>query len=240
MNSVKLYASLSRLPFPRSYLGKLLFIAFLDTHIPLLALVLYLVFASPIEFSSALRVTVIVLLATLAGTAATLYALYTLLRPVSLASRALCDYLDHNKVPNLPIGFTDRAGKLMADVRYAIEHLGETLHSLEELSTKDHLTGAYNRRACKERLVTDVARAKCGGSTLTVALVDLDQFKCVNDRYSHLDGDACLKHVTNIIRRNIREGDWFARWGGDEFVLGLWETEEGRLARRPWSASPKK
>ena len=56
------------------------------------------------------------IVATLAGTVATLYVLYALLRPIALASRALRNYLEHNKVPDLPTGFTDRAGRLMADV----------------------------------------------------------------------------------------------------------------------------
>ena len=64
-----------------------------------------------------------VLVTTLAGSAATHYVLYALLRPTSLASEAYRDYLEHNKVLDLPVGFTDRSGTFMADVQYAVEHL---------------------------------------------------------------------------------------------------------------------
>ncbi len=77
-------------------------------------------FASPIVIADALPVLAVVLLATLAGTAATLYALFALLRPVSLTSKALRRYLDDNKMPDLPTGFDDKAGRLMADVQYAL------------------------------------------------------------------------------------------------------------------------
>jgi hypothetical protein len=75
------------------------------------------------------------------GTGATLWVLYSLLMPVSLASEALRDYLHHGKTTELPIGFTDRTGRQMADVRYTIEHLDKAIRSLEERSTKDYLTG---------------------------------------------------------------------------------------------------
>jgi diguanylate cyclase (GGDEF)-like protein len=223
---LRVYALLSRLPFPKSYLGKILLAAFVGTHLPLIAMVLYLTLYSPIGFWPGLGVLAVVLLATLLGTGTTLWVLYSLLKPVSLASEALRDYLDHGKKIGLPLGFTDRAGRLMADVRYAIEHLDEVICSLEERSTRDYLTGAYNRRTCEERLAGDLARAKRDRTTLTFALMDLDQFKEVNDRYGHQAGDACLKHAAYVVGRSVRKGDWFARWGGDEFALVLWDSGE--------------
>ena len=213
------YALLSRLRFPKSYQGKILLVVFSCTHVPLVALVLYLVLSSPVGMRPALNVLALLLVATLAGTAAALWSLHGLLAPVRLASSSLREYLDSKRVPHLPIRFTDEAGRLMADVQYAVEHLDATIRSLEGLSGTDHLTGVHNRRECEKRLAEDVARAKRSGGVLTVCVVDVNRFKSINDRYGHQAGDVCIQHVADVIRRNIRESDWLARWGGDEFIL---------------------
>jgi diguanylate cyclase (GGDEF)-like protein len=164
------------------------------------------------------------LIATLLGFVATLFALRALLAPVRLASSSLKAYLDERRKPELPIGFSDEAGRLMADVQHAVDHLDSTILSLEGLSGTDHLTGLPNRREGEERLAEDHARAKRGGALLTVAVVDVDNFKAINDTYGHQAGDVCLRHVARVIQRNVRKGDWLARWGGDEFVLALWDA----------------
>jgi diguanylate cyclase (GGDEF)-like protein len=164
------------------------------------------------------------LIATLLGFVATLFALRALLAPVRLASTSLEAYLDERRKPELPIGFSDEAGTLMADVQHAVDHLDSMIRSLEGLSGTDHLTGLPNRREGEVRLAEDLARAKRGGAILTVAVVDVDNFKAINDTYGHQAGDVCLRQVARVIRRSVREGDWLFRWGGDEFVLALWDA----------------
>jgi diguanylate cyclase (GGDEF)-like protein len=233
------YALLSRLPFPRSYLGKIMLSAFLGIHLPLIALVLYVLLAAPIDLRESLSILAIVLVGTLLGTLLTLYVLYALLRPVSLSSKALYDYLDRGLLPSLPTTFTDQAGRLMYNVQYVLEQLDEVIRSLEEASTTDHLTGALNRRAGEQRLASDLARVSRGEGTLSVALLDLDKFKPVNDNYGHKVGDACLRYLAHTCTRNIRKGDWLARWGGDEFVLALWEKNgEERTTAGPVEGNP--
>src|SRR5215212_7552141 len=135
--------------------------------------------------------------------------------------------------PELPVGYTDRAGRLMADVQYTVERLDTAVRSLEELATRDHLTGAYNRRAAEERLAEDLKRAERGGGTLSLALFDLDHLKAINDEHGHRAGDACVVRFAEVLNRNMRAGDWVARWGGDEFVVGMWNTqEEGQPTER--------
>lgn len=222
---LRIYAFLSRLPFPKSYLGKILLAVFLGTHVPLIALVLYFILTPPIGFGPMVGIFAVLILATVFGAASMLCVLYFLLKPVSLASKSLRDYHSHRKMPTLPTRFTDQAGRLMADIQSAIEHLDELLRALEERSVKDYLTGVYNRGAGEERLAGELARAERSGSVLTLSLIDIDQFKPINDRHGHEAGDRCLKHVVSILQRNIREGDWLARWGGDEFLMVLWNTE---------------
>ena len=163
----------------------------------------------------------------------TLWAMNALYTPVSLASKALRRYLDSGEIPELPVGYTDRAGRLMADVQYAVERLDTAIRSLGELATQDHLTGAYNRRAAEGRLAEDIARAQRGGGKLTLALLDLDELKRINDEHGHHAGDACLIHFAQVLAHNVREGDWIARWGGDEFLVSVWHAqEEGPSAER--------
>jgi diguanylate cyclase (GGDEF)-like protein len=222
--SLKTYASLARIGFPKSYSAKIMLVVFAGTHLPLVAMVLYLLLVSPGGLGTHLGVLAALLIATLLGFVATLFVLRALLAPVRLASSSLEAYLRERRKPELPIGFSDEAGKLMAAVQHAVEHLDTTIRSLEGLSGTDHLTGLPNRREGEERLGEDLARAKRGGTFLTVAVVDLDGFKAINDAHGHQAGDACLRHVARVIRRSVREGDWLARWGGDEFIMSLWDT----------------
>jgi diguanylate cyclase (GGDEF)-like protein len=225
-DNLRLYRALSRAPYPKSYVGKIFLTAFLGTHVPLLALLAYFVRRRRFGVRSMLRILSVTVPATLGGTALTLWAMYALSAPTALASKALRRYLESGELPKLPVGYTDRAGRLMADVQYTVERLDKAMRSLEELATTDHLTGAYNRRFAEERLSQDIARAQRGGGTLTLAVLDLDQFKPVNDEYGHHAGDTCLTHFAEVLGRKVRGGDWIARWGGDEFVVGIWHAQE--------------
>ena len=234
-DELRLYRALSRAPFPKSYLGKVFLTAFFGTHVPLLALLAYLVRFRRFGFGATLRILSVTVPATLGGTAMTLWAMHALYTPVTLASKALRRYLDSGEIPELPVGYTDRAGRLMADVQYAVERLDAVVQSLGELATQDHLTGAYNRRAAEGRLAEDIARAHRGGK-LTLALLDLDELKRINDEHGHHAGDAYLIHFAEVLGRNVREGDWIARWGGDEFLVSVWHSQEkGPSAERVFS-----
>ena len=217
------YALISKWGFPKTFRGKIMLVAFLGTYAPLLGVALYLLLGSSVSLGGTLRILALLVVVTLVGTAATLVALGALLAPLRLTSSALKYYLDDRTKPDLPIGFSDEVGRLMADVRYAVEHLDSSLRSLEGLSGKDHLSGLPNRRQGEERLANDIARTRRGGGQLTVAMVDLDDFKTINDTHGHHAGDVCIRHVADVMARSVREGDWLSRWGGDEFVLALWD-----------------
>ena len=90
---------------------------------------------------------------------------------------------------------------------------------LAEMAFADPLTELPNRRAFFDRLDVELLRSRRTGRPLSVALVDLDGFKAVNDTHGHAAGDAALRHVAQTMKRRTRGYDLVARYGGDEFVL---------------------
>ncbi len=100
---------------------------------------------------------------------------------------------------------------------------------LETLAAKDPLTGIYNRRT----LIDDLERArevfKREGRGYAVLVLDLDEFKDVNDRHGHLAGDKVLIALARLLENNIRKGDRLYRYGGEEFVIRVPATQPGRL-----------
>jgi diguanylate cyclase (GGDEF)-like protein len=109
------------------------------------------------------------------------------------------------------------------------------LRKLYESSTRDALTGAYNRLHFEERLRSEVAYATRHRSQASLVIIDLDHFKKVNDTYGHPAGDAVLKAAADACQRALRAEDVFARMGGEEFVVVLRNIElkgATRLAER--------
>lgn len=98
----------------------------------------------------------------------------------------------------------------------------------QELSRTDNLTGLANARAFHSFVDLEAAASRRNGRPLTLAYIDLDNFKCVNDRYGHSRGDALLQDVAKILKHSIRVTDSAARMGGDEFVVCLPETSKSQ------------
>jgi diguanylate cyclase (GGDEF)-like protein len=100
---------------------------------------------------------------------------------------------------------------------------------LRELAMVDALTGLYNRRFAEQRLTAEVARSARKGHPLTVVLMDLDDFKHINDTYGHPAGDLVLQEFASALNRVVRSGDLAVRMGGDEFLLILPECNRAQL-----------
>lgn len=113
-------------------------------------------------------------------------------------------------------------------VRISDRYQSQLLQLNEELRTlslRDPLTGAGNRRFMSERLREEAERARRIGANFSLALLDIDRFKSINDLHGHDVGDEVLCRVSDSVRAGLRDYDVFARWGGEEFLIALPESD---------------
>ena len=224
-----IYRLLSRLPaLGPSYERKFVIAASLGMLVPLAVFVVYML-ASHLDVAQMWPAVLALLLACFVGFLGTSWLLRELLAPVDLTADALRDYIETRRLPGLPGNFDDRAGKLMHGTQYTLSQLHETIGRLERVSSSDALTGIYNRRAGEKRLAEEAARADRDREAFHIAFLDINRFKAINDTHGHSAGDACLEHVAQLLEATTRRGDWVARWGGDEFVVGLHRNRAVRM-----------
>jgi diguanylate cyclase (GGDEF)-like protein len=97
---------------------------------------------------------------------------------------------------------------------------------LLQLATEDHLTGLFNRGYVDERFAIELSRAQRYQKQLTIAVIDVDRFKYLNDAHGHTAGDVVLKKIGSILRESFRQSDTVGRYGGEEFVVILPEMDQ--------------
>jgi two-component system cell cycle response regulator len=114
----------------------------------------------------------------------------------------------------------------MLEVRLLYKQLEQYSHALESMAMHDALTGLPNRRLLIDRLSLAIAHARRNKGAMAVMYLDLDGFKQINDTMGHDAGDMLLKMVADRLVAVVRQADTVARMGGDEFVIGLWETSD--------------
>ncbi len=119
-------------------------------------------------------------------------------------------------------GYVNRLRRRLSDTNRQLKASAERA---EQIAIRDVLTGVYNRRHLMDVLSREISRAQRRGAPLGVCLFDLDQFKQINDTWGHAAGDAVLKHFTSLAGGGLRAADVFGRFGGEEFLLVLPDTD---------------
>ena len=124
-----------------------------------------------------------------------------------------------------------RTAIIQALVEQRTDELQKANRELDRLSRTDYLTGIANRRFFEENFEREWIRATRGKYSISLMMIDVDCFKTYNDRYGHIEGDYCLQKIVKALTITVkRPADQVARFGGEEFVILLPETENGGMA----------
>ena len=210
-----LYTWMNRL-FPNSFTQKLFLMAFLGTHVPLISFTGYVLLSSD-SWSVFLNDLLLLLTATLTGTALTFFGMHHLLRPLFKIKQAMASYETEAEVSPLPARFNDEVGQVMQQVNRLVFHVSEHVADRVREAHTDTLTGALNRRGFQAKLPPSPEGC--------LIFIDLDRFKPLNDTLGHEAGDHALVHVARRIGQKLRQferaDDLICRWGGDEFIVYL-------------------
>ncbi len=121
--------------------------------------------------------------------------------------------------------FSDSYNSMVEQLAAAREELLKKNEELENVSRKDPLTGLLNRRGADEIIRKESHRASRTKRSFAIMMADIDHFKKINDTHGHDAGDAVLATISKILAENVRKEDLCSRWGGEEFLLLLVETD---------------
>lgn len=217
--------------FPRRYEWRILLVCFGAVHVPLLACIAFQAATGQWQ-----PTTLLVLLgATLLGTGLGLAAIRALLSPIETATQMLRAVQAGERVGLVPVGNEDLVGRLLHGVSVAANESAARIERLIETAERDELTGLRNRRG----FLDSARRLLAGESNGVLAMVDIDRFKAINDRFGHVTGDALLREVALRLENGVRRSDIVGRWGGEEFAILFPDTllEEARVVMERLRAS---
>ncbi|GEM_PF-374927 len=138
-------------------------------------------------------------------------------------------YHEHNS--DIHVVVANRVDEDLFIELYLDRYVTDLIRELKFLADVDSLTGLYNRRKIEEILRQEIERAKRYGSPLSILLIDVDNFKQINDTYGHQKGDEVLRKMASLIRAEIRATDAVGRFGGEEFLIVLPQTDHQSALR---------
>jgi len=226
---IGIYGVFDRIPFLKGkYAQKFAAATVIAVVPPLLILLAYMLFANDIS-ETGKRLLPALGLTYLGGFMAMLWLHQGLLAPVVMSSVAMKKYLDDGQSPQMPAGFYDDAGRLMGRTQYVLELLERWGARIESLTDLDDMTGVYTRRAGDKRLGEEIARCERDNTSFHAVLVDMRGFRAIREDHGYGAGDICLIQLAADLMANTRKGDWIARWGNDQFLLGLHRNRNAKL-----------
>jgi diguanylate cyclase (GGDEF)-like protein len=121
--------------------------------------------------------------------------------------------------------FGDPITELYEHIATLIHSLRSSHNKLKNLAIRDPLTGVYNRNFFNEIIANEIERTRRYGDKFAIVMMDVNNFKQINDVYGHLIGDWILRECASILERSIRSSDLLVRFGGDEFLVVTRETD---------------
>ncbi len=201
-------------------------VAFVGIHVPLLALIGYFLWLTMPSLQVTLPVLGVALVATLLGTAITLFVLDQLLRPILMTAQGLRAYATNRAMPALPTEFTDEAGTLMADAMHTLVTLDAALN---ELASFDAATGLPNRDTLLRDLRAAMARP---GARLALCVLGVRNDKSVKSAFGQEKGEAVIRMFARGLQQALGAGVAIARIRASQFAVRLDSADPATVAAR--------
>ena len=229
MKRFPLFDLLRSLPGPKRVAHKIMLIALLGALAPLFSLAVYvLFFTSPDNFD---RLSLLVVLGgTLVGVTLVLLSIRALLSPIGAVGKALVAFETSDDPPRFGKRYDGELGELLNNTQYALTSLRHSIEHLDACVQIDVLTRLPNRQGADQRLRRMALDSTDTPRSLLLLFIDLEGFGLINERHGRAVGDRVLQKVGSLLRSGLRERDWVARWGDDEFLLVLANNDRQDVA----------